>query len=345
MLHARGVILQAHANSVCLLDHMPVGNDISLAVDDHARSQRVLANRPAVVGIAEKLVEKIPKWIVFVIPLSGATAHERLDGRVGVDVDHRRFQRLGDLRELIRELAGRRYAQRGRVRGLSFLSSHMPGDHGPDQDANRQGQQNHQRKSQPVGFKTPPQSVHFELHRTVASAFQAFDYNVTKQTTSESNRELLMLDAGLTKSVVEIRSRDVCRHNCRSQRKSQKRRGKRRHRETDSGGRVLPYRLSWAKWKGRKPSVDCASRHCVPDLKRLNRSTTLAIAPSIERRARPQQEKEKLGLDPPRHPDCSPRQVDGTTSRTKHSGPTPRLSTCDARRAPPSLTYPRFAPY
>ena len=127
--------------------------------------------------------------------------------------------------------------------------------------------------------------------------------------------------------------------------KAKKRRGKRRHRETDSGGRVLPYRLSWAKWKGRKPSVDCASRHCVPDLKRLNRSTTLAIAPSIERRARPQQKKEKLGLDPPRHPDCSPRQVDGTTSRTKHSGPTPRLSTCDARRAPPSLTYPRFAPY
>jgi len=48
------------------------------------------------------------------------------------------------------------------------------------------------------------------MHRRVASAFQAFDYNVRNQTTSEI--ELVLLDAGLRKSVVEksvvgIRSR------------------------------------------------------------------------------------------------------------------------------------------
>jgi hypothetical protein len=39
------------------------------------------------------------------------------------------------------------------------------------------------------------------MHRKVASAFQAFDYNVRNQTTSEI--ELVLLDAGVMKSVVE----------------------------------------------------------------------------------------------------------------------------------------------
>jgi len=90
-------VLQLHADAVGFLDHVTVGDDVSLAVDDDARSQRTLAN---VAGIgaalaAEKFVEEILEAAVVVvaaaliagIALREASAAARaLDGGLSVDI-------------------------------------------------------------------------------------------------------------------------------------------------------------------------------------------------------------------------------------------------------------------
>ncbi len=45
MLHARRIVLQPHPDAVRLLHHVPVGDDITFRIDNHARTQRTLANR------------------------------------------------------------------------------------------------------------------------------------------------------------------------------------------------------------------------------------------------------------------------------------------------------------
>ena len=44
VLHARRIVFEAHANAVGLLDHVPVGHDVALGIDDHAGAQRTLAD-------------------------------------------------------------------------------------------------------------------------------------------------------------------------------------------------------------------------------------------------------------------------------------------------------------
>ena len=36
VLNPRWIVLQPYAHSVCLLHHVPVGNDVSLGIDNHA---------------------------------------------------------------------------------------------------------------------------------------------------------------------------------------------------------------------------------------------------------------------------------------------------------------------
>src|SRR5437016_10895438 len=99
MQHARRVILELHADAVGFLDHVPVGDDVSLAVDDYTRAQRLLTNstgiRPTLA--AEETIKEILERILVV---SASIRHMGIigtrpspsppvgmhDGRFGVDV-------------------------------------------------------------------------------------------------------------------------------------------------------------------------------------------------------------------------------------------------------------------
>src|ERR1700677_1144636 len=104
VLHTWRIILQTHADPVGFFDHMAIGNDVALGIDDYARSKRTLANRSIAIGSAlpalstEEAVEKIVHTAVaptaaafFVIIGSLAAAPVWiLNSRFCIDVDHAR---------------------------------------------------------------------------------------------------------------------------------------------------------------------------------------------------------------------------------------------------------------
>src|SRR5208337_453406 len=45
VLHTWRIILQSHANAIRLIHYVPVGNDVSLGIDNHPGTERTLANR------------------------------------------------------------------------------------------------------------------------------------------------------------------------------------------------------------------------------------------------------------------------------------------------------------
>ena len=60
VLHTGRVVLQVHANAVRLLDHVTIGNDVSLGVNDYARSQRTFTDWALFSALsAEEFVEEI----------------------------------------------------------------------------------------------------------------------------------------------------------------------------------------------------------------------------------------------------------------------------------------------
>src|ERR1700722_4796687 len=103
MLNAGRIVLQAYTNSLPLLDHVPVGNDIALRINNHAGAEGTLTNRVVAARTslstraAEKAVEKVihapaATAVVLIIGtlLPTPTPVRTLDGRLGIDVDHTR---------------------------------------------------------------------------------------------------------------------------------------------------------------------------------------------------------------------------------------------------------------
>ena len=68
MQHARRVILELHADAVGFLDHVPVGDDVSLAVDDYTRAERLLTNGAGIRSTlaTEETIEEVLEGIVVV---------------------------------------------------------------------------------------------------------------------------------------------------------------------------------------------------------------------------------------------------------------------------------------
>src|SRR5271169_3311708 len=94
-------ILELHANAICLFDHVAVGNDVALGVDNHTGTERALADGSRI-GTAlatlapEKFVEEILEGSVVIAALilvrigtCGVPSPARvLNGRLGIDIHH-----------------------------------------------------------------------------------------------------------------------------------------------------------------------------------------------------------------------------------------------------------------
>src|ERR1700738_3364848 len=100
---SRVFIHQLHPNAIRLLDHVPVGYDVALGIDDHAGTERALADGArfwaALAALAsEELVKEILEGRVFIavalflvrIGSDGAPPVRVLNGRLGIDVYHAR---------------------------------------------------------------------------------------------------------------------------------------------------------------------------------------------------------------------------------------------------------------
>src|ERR1700733_3517278 len=106
--------LQLDANAICLLDHVAIGDDIALRIDNYAGAERALADVAGVRAAlaAEKLIEEILEWAIVSLSLialviligirpgrPAAATVRILDGGLGIDVDDTRLQLLRNLRE------------------------------------------------------------------------------------------------------------------------------------------------------------------------------------------------------------------------------------------------------
>src|ERR1700674_2468722 len=108
----------------------------------------MLADGTVALLAAEKLIKKVVEGILLIWLrgiTSSAPAMWTLNGRFGVDVDHSGFQLLRDLRELVRELLGRRDGQRSGIGALPLLAFDSLGNNGSNKNANRQRDQNRER--------------------------------------------------------------------------------------------------------------------------------------------------------------------------------------------------------
>src|SRR5215469_6804340 len=97
MLHTWRVVLQLDPNAIGFFDYVAIGDDVTFGIDDYSRTKRALANWP-IITIAKETIKKITEGIVLIVPriLSSSTS-ARLNGGFGVDIDHGRFERLGNL--------------------------------------------------------------------------------------------------------------------------------------------------------------------------------------------------------------------------------------------------------
>src|ERR1022692_3006125 len=122
--HGGGIVHQLYVDAIGFLDHVIVGHDVALGVDDDAGTQGALAQivgpkalvRTSLAALAtKKAVEEVLERTVFVAAtrsfLAGghaAAATVRvLDRRFGADVDHRRLHLASDLGKLVRKLPRR----------------------------------------------------------------------------------------------------------------------------------------------------------------------------------------------------------------------------------------------
>ena len=74
------IVLQFDAYAICLFDHVAVGQDISLGINDHARTERALADRALITAAlsAEETIEEIIERIVII---TAPTAVRRIGRR------------------------------------------------------------------------------------------------------------------------------------------------------------------------------------------------------------------------------------------------------------------------
>src|SRR5262249_38480025 len=101
-------IFDAHADTVGAVDHVKIGDDITIGVQDYARAERALAAVTlavkrilVVVGVlSEVAIKEILEGILALSAVVGASrAAVRLAVGFGADVHHRRTNLFDDLPE------------------------------------------------------------------------------------------------------------------------------------------------------------------------------------------------------------------------------------------------------
>src|SRR5271155_556933 len=100
----------------------------------------MLVNRSVVALAAEKFIEKVAEWILIVrlVGIASAAPVGVFDRGFGIDVDYCRFQLLGNLRELTRELLRRGNTQGRCIRALLLLAFYSLGNNRSDKNADGQ---------------------------------------------------------------------------------------------------------------------------------------------------------------------------------------------------------------
>src|SRR5579872_3058884 len=165
-----------HANTVCLFDNVTIGDNVALRVHNYAGAQGVLTDWSLLSLPAKEAVEEVLKRILIVSTTlvrwsSTPSAVRILDRRFGVDIHHRRFQLLGNLRKLVGELLWRRDRQGSRrVRSsLAFLAPHTFRNHGSNENSDRQRGQDGERVGHPVGLYPHPEITSARIHTFASS--------------------------------------------------------------------------------------------------------------------------------------------------------------------------------
>src|SRR3984893_11993204 len=175
---SRIFIHQLHTNAICLLDHMPVGNDVTLGIYDHAGTERALADGTrfwaALAALsAEELVKEILEGSVFLsvalflvrIGTDGAPPVRVLNGRLGIDVYDARLKLLGNLGEGVRELLRSGNRERSRIRRLlSLFPFDSRRDNRANQNSNGERRQNRKSVGPAIGLETSPKSAFARIH-------------------------------------------------------------------------------------------------------------------------------------------------------------------------------------
>src|ERR1700674_5445964 len=183
-------IHQLHTNAIRFLDHVPVGDDVTLGIHNHAGTKRALADgarfRAALASRAsEELIKKILERSVFIavalilvrIGTNRAPTVRVLDGRLGIDVYHARRKLLGNLGERIRELLWSGNRERSRIRRLlSLFAFHSRGDNRPNQNSNGERRQNGKSIGPTIGLETSPKSAFARIHFFPPENYPIFYY-------------------------------------------------------------------------------------------------------------------------------------------------------------------------
>jgi hypothetical protein len=142
----RRVAIQSHANMIHILDHVIVGDDVAVLIDDEAGSRLLPAQRlrrgrllrAVIKEVAEQIgAVVVAVFILVLLLLSAAASRLYLRGEVRRDVHHARPQHLGELGKLASGLGRARDHQRRRIRRNVLTSGrvHARVDHGPDDNA------------------------------------------------------------------------------------------------------------------------------------------------------------------------------------------------------------------
>ena len=109
VLHSRRIAIELHPNPICLINHVLIGNDVTLGIDNHARSQRMLRRAStlttewAATLSAKEAVKEVLKRIAILIVRRLLSAPPRarssLRRRFRIDVHDAGFERLRHLAE------------------------------------------------------------------------------------------------------------------------------------------------------------------------------------------------------------------------------------------------------
>ena len=174
---SRVFVLQLHANAICLLDHVAIGDDVTLRIDNHAGTERALADVARVAALSGKdFVKEILEGIVLItLPLilvlvrigtQGAPPMVGvLDSGLGIDVHNARLQLFGNLGEGVGQLLRSGNRQRGRIRRLlSLLALHSVRHNRTNQNPNRQRCQNRKGVRPTVRFEAHPKGAFARIH-------------------------------------------------------------------------------------------------------------------------------------------------------------------------------------
>src|SRR5882672_8331748 len=159
-------ILQLHTDAVGLLDHVAVSDDVAFGIDDHAGSQRTLADVAAVATLAAKeFVEEILETTVVIVAAA-------LISRVGLRraaAPTRGFDGRLELLGYLRELIGK-HLRRGDRQGcgigrlLSLFAFHAGRNDGSNQNADCQRCQNREGVCPAISFEAHPKSAFARIH-------------------------------------------------------------------------------------------------------------------------------------------------------------------------------------